>query len=668
MLSRHVWQILSFILFATASLATCTPNQSWHDGIHHERVPLRNLSTDEHDLVVFANTGYEELTSLGFNPHFNLLSATIQIKLSTGYGGDLCSSGSIEYVRFWVNYGDRWSDIGLASLNVHNLLDSVDCEGKPTKPLSYTLSIKFEPKHEACGQPILPMIRATLSWGVVPPADDPLWDPVFGNSLEGHIESLATDFKLRPAVMPLNTNSTSRTDRCADRRYLEAIIADQDQQVLGASDAHEHNARLNIRQNVDFEEIVFVGIDWEFNSLIAHVRIKQPNGYTALPCDTTSFEFVSFWADLGDSCTWTLLGTAKFNVHDFGTAFPPTGLVYTVIMPLGISKLAVPCDQTKIIRVQAALAFNEPPPPPPAVAARGNFIETHVHIKPQTAVPLPTDPHIRTIGNVAVQQIDTSVTGKTLGQAVVIGYGFADPSPSHDRSCPFGGVILVKGEPIEGYLYRLLARGYSSSEDVPPGSPVTKPFVVFDPIDDSIPPNLFKRVDPIDDGYFEYLPVLNNFEMLLGAWDPGPGDWQIRLEVYTADTARTLVGKSSWYRIFVNDQQPTAHLALTVAGGNPRCGELSVGQRVEGTFDANAAYFGFYSFDVAPHFTPGLQVVPAGSTEPAPPGTWSIDTQGATPCGYAVGLVACDRTVVNSGTGRFCVSRDLGFCLLRPVP
>src|ERR1700737_2083251 len=59
------------------------------------------------------DTSYEELRCIGYNPDLGLLSATIEIKLPFGFGGDLCSNGSLEYVRFWVSYaGGPWSNIG----------------------------------------------------------------------------------------------------------------------------------------------------------------------------------------------------------------------------------------------------------------------------------------------------------------------------------------------------------------------------------------------------------------------------------------------------------------------------------------------------------------------------------------------------------------------------
>src|SRR5262245_35693330 len=60
--------------------------------------------------VISGNTAYEQVTCVGYNPNLSLLEATVQIKLSGGYGGDLCFKGSTEFIRFYVDYGGGWQD------------------------------------------------------------------------------------------------------------------------------------------------------------------------------------------------------------------------------------------------------------------------------------------------------------------------------------------------------------------------------------------------------------------------------------------------------------------------------------------------------------------------------------------------------------------------------
>ena len=73
------------------------------------------------------NTTYEELTCIGFNPALDLLEGTVQIKRPNGYLGTLCTPGSTEFVRFYVDYGGGWVDAGLAEFNAHDLPNLLDC-------------------------------------------------------------------------------------------------------------------------------------------------------------------------------------------------------------------------------------------------------------------------------------------------------------------------------------------------------------------------------------------------------------------------------------------------------------------------------------------------------------------------------------------------------------
>ena len=67
------------------------------------------------------NASFEEITCVGYNPATNLLEATVAIKQPTGYNGNLCTYGSTEYVRFFVDYGKGWQDVGLIGIGVHDI-------------------------------------------------------------------------------------------------------------------------------------------------------------------------------------------------------------------------------------------------------------------------------------------------------------------------------------------------------------------------------------------------------------------------------------------------------------------------------------------------------------------------------------------------------------------
>src|SRR5215471_6428201 len=138
-------------------------------------------------LPLVNNTTFEEVTCVGFNPETNVLEAVIQIKLASDYEGDLCSAGSYEYVRFFLDYGSGFEDVGLAAVNVHDIPISNDCAKKADRPLSYAVSVTVQPKRNWCGTPVLPKARAILSWQTIPTAGDPNYTPVWGNKLDCHV-------------------------------------------------------------------------------------------------------------------------------------------------------------------------------------------------------------------------------------------------------------------------------------------------------------------------------------------------------------------------------------------------------------------------------------------------------------------------------------------------
>ena len=68
-------------------------------------------------------TTYEQLMCLGLHPPTHRLEAVFHIKQAFGYSGDICSQGSFEYVRFYVDLHDNgvWHDVGLSSVRVYDI-------------------------------------------------------------------------------------------------------------------------------------------------------------------------------------------------------------------------------------------------------------------------------------------------------------------------------------------------------------------------------------------------------------------------------------------------------------------------------------------------------------------------------------------------------------------
>lgn len=57
------------------------------------------------------NISYVELGCVSYNPDYSELTATIKMKRSCGYGGNLCTDGSYESVRCYVDYAGGYSGV-----------------------------------------------------------------------------------------------------------------------------------------------------------------------------------------------------------------------------------------------------------------------------------------------------------------------------------------------------------------------------------------------------------------------------------------------------------------------------------------------------------------------------------------------------------------------------
>jgi hypothetical protein len=129
------------------------------------------------------NETYEQLGCVGFNAATDELVATIQIKLSSGYSGGLCTAGSQEYVAFWVDWGGGFEYAGTTSVNVH------DIATLPAGGLQYSAALPFPQalahQQQCTDGAVTPMVRAVLSWATPPSTTDAYAVPFWGGHLEG---------------------------------------------------------------------------------------------------------------------------------------------------------------------------------------------------------------------------------------------------------------------------------------------------------------------------------------------------------------------------------------------------------------------------------------------------------------------------------------------------
>src|SRR5579875_2937641 len=138
--------------------------------------------------VSAGNVFFEELKSVGYHPDLQTLEAIIATKQDAGYNGNLCTPGSTAFVRFFLDYGGGWEDQGYTGVAEHDIPTDVDCTKQNEKPLSYAASLKITPKSALCQKHVLPRLRAILEWNKVPPAGNPNYHSIWGNTIDGYIQ------------------------------------------------------------------------------------------------------------------------------------------------------------------------------------------------------------------------------------------------------------------------------------------------------------------------------------------------------------------------------------------------------------------------------------------------------------------------------------------------
>ncbi len=150
------------------------------DNLHEALVKL-GLNTAEiiaQLLQTDGSTRYEELGCVGFDPVNEALVGVLTVKLPYGFSGGLCTTGSREYVTFWVDWNEDgiWDFAGTASVNVFDL-KNVSSDG-----LQYAvvLPIPAAQQRRPCKEgPRTAKVRAILSWNT--PHTNPNTAPVWGN-------------------------------------------------------------------------------------------------------------------------------------------------------------------------------------------------------------------------------------------------------------------------------------------------------------------------------------------------------------------------------------------------------------------------------------------------------------------------------------------------------
>src|SRR3954471_4065802 len=89
-----------------------------------------------------SDTRYEEVGCVSYSPELDRLGAANIVKEPRCYPGGACptapggpcTTGSVEHVRFFVDFGAGWVDAGVAATRVYDVATNRDCAGELDHP------------------------------------------------------------------------------------------------------------------------------------------------------------------------------------------------------------------------------------------------------------------------------------------------------------------------------------------------------------------------------------------------------------------------------------------------------------------------------------------------------------------------------------------------------
>ncbi len=561
-------------------------------------------------------TYWEEVTCLGYQPDLGQLEAVVSVKRSNGYNGGLCTNGSTEYLRFFIDWNDGtgFHDVGLTSFKAFDISDNPPGPQHPIKYMVY-LTLDDRIRRKCCFSPVLPRVRAILSWQVVP-SINPNQIPHYGNRIDASIQirpkpkslicilkppvlkemaPILVDVdleaplpKIKPKPIELeNVFTAYKNAEVPDHRtlypFLAPLISETKQENLLIKQVSlEELEKLGIdaskvfealskpldpaNANVTFEQVVCAGLNTANDILGAVIHLKKPLGYSGNLCNSGSQEYVAFWADYNNDGSFDeYLGTAVVNTHDIGAQdFPKDGLYYSIMLGHNFTNRLKSCKQPNIVRIRAVLSWAIPPSTtdPNQLNYWGNRIDVVVQIRPGVASTDLID-LIYTVGNVDISNI-SSTTFLAIPSTLALDENNCSQA-AMDR--PFGGRVIVTGRIYNsGPPGTVHFRVEYSEHGANNWKPVTnsETFTLMHPlITDLFYP---EQTVPVSspDGWFPYLedptatpPILEQVNRLAD-WYTGnlEGEYDLRL-VYTKDypiTSTSLIHKSKVVSIVVHNK------------------------------------------------------------------------------------------------------------------
>ena len=656
------------------------------------------------------NINYEELGCIGYNPNSEELTAVIKIKKSSGFGGNLCSKGSQEYVRFYINYGGGYQDAGYVGVNVHDILDTKDCDSKIEKPIEFAVRLKINPKSQFCSSPLLPQVKAVLSWNSIPPANDPnLLQPgyIWGNVKEAQIQikpfklqfhlpiigSLIEKSILNPHI-PLsnwtlnnpiakkeladakkvlvgdkvsfstlikdyeNAKAGVEPQRSGFKFLVEAIETKDMNLIKNSTNVFAENkldfskaiaALMASKGNTTYEEVNCVALDYHSEALIATFIAKKNFGYGGNLCSAGSKEYVTFWIqDPSTNCKWMKVGTSIVELHDIPGH---SGLSYSAILPYDFSKFKQVCQDPKVLKVRAVLSWNVEPT---ALDTPywGNFKESYIQLAPKNWVG--SQPKMILVGGIAVDNINP-ISGLTLPNAKFE----INQNPVLDGS-RFMGKIAVHGvsAPYTGMKYRIKVVNLTTGSSNYVNEPLT--LIGYDSSYNVV----HTVINPDASNYYTYQAYHLNITSQLALFSPG-GNERLNIIIEHIDST------SDSQIIQMDNTNPSVTLKINDEG---ECVHFKKGDIILGKFSATDNFLYKFTLGVSGgkftemKFEGAPQTIGAGEvnnfvrTISVVNGEFKVTTATDKNCGNIV-LVMEQKTVVDSAYMASAIYTNQAFCL-----
>lgn len=643
-----------------ADLKTSTPTAAQLSQLLYSRQTFLLNSVLSQDIQVNSVTHWEEITCVGYNPEKGKLEAIVSIKQATGYSGGLCTNGSREYVRFFVDFkdGSGFQDMGYSSFKV---ADISELPSGPQHPLKYMTHLFIDDekyrKFLNCNTAVIPTVRAVLSWNAIP-STNPNAIPYYGNVKEANIQLKRRSFIFwgdiftalnvkekpdflahinvkekihipKPPLPPIETlYQTYKRAKVPDHRTFYSAIAPVISNGTNFIKAANYNLfeiqklKVDIKAitdiilkpvsqaDVSFEELQCVGLNTALDTLGAVIKIKKSSGFSGDLCHDGSKEHVAFWADWDNNGTFDqYLGTSSITVHDIDN-IPAEGLCYNIDLPVNLNGRIRTCALPNVIRVRAVLSWQSLPSTtnPNALNTFGNRIDAVVQIRPSQS-PF-VDAQLTLVGGVDRDAIDPAT--------FLVFSDTTNPTSSNNR--PYGGWVgfngIIDRNGFNGTIkYKIEYKKYGAPNSTYAPVSTAENFAM---IDFTPNPNLeYTDAQIAADGWFTYsanpaIGVYNEYNYLAGWSTDGldDGTYTIRFTHTDANGIEKIADQFSLIICNVHmsiSQTANASvdlsksLDLVIDGGDCHCYDKTPANNiVSGHLRAVHPYFGSWSLNLQP--------------------------------------------------------------------